>query len=75
MKSDSTTLQEMAAALDRVLNGERKGADRINGFVLLTFPFEGEVQRVNYISNAERGEVVEALKGIIERFETNETRH
>ena len=63
-------MQEIARGLDKILNGEAKGEDRTNGFVLLAFPFDGpEGQRVNYVSNAERDDIVAALKEIVARFE------
>ena len=63
-------MREIAAGLDKILNGEAKGSDKANGFVLLTFPFDGpEGARVNYISNAERADMLVALKEIVSRFE------
>jgi hypothetical protein len=61
----------VAATLDVTFNGDNKGDDRKNGFILLVFPFD-EVDgdgRCNYISNAERHDVVVMLKEQIKRFE------
>jgi hypothetical protein len=62
-------MNEVAKKLDRVFNGEAKGKDRENGFILLTFPFEGHGGRCNYISNANRKDVVIMLKEQLARFE------
>lgn len=40
-----------------------------NGFVLMMFPFEGREGRCNYISNAERADVVTLLKEQLSYFE------
>ena len=71
--SEATTrsyLREVAKGLDRVLNGDKTGPDRTTGFVLLAFPFGAEPgRRVNYASNAERADMLAALKEIVARFE------
>jgi hypothetical protein len=64
-------MNQIARGLDGVFNGDKKGADRHTGFVLLVFPFgEDPTNRVNYISNgSDRKEVVIMLKEMIRRFE------
>lgn len=62
-------MEAIARALDDVFNADRKGDDRQVGFILLVFPFEGREGRCNYISNAERNDVVTLLKEQIARFE------
>lgn len=63
-------MNALARDLDGLFNGDAKGHDRKNGFVLLVFPFNGpEGQRTNYISNAERKDMIVALKEIVARFE------
>lgn len=64
-------MNELAASLDRAFNGDdAKGPARKVGFVLLTFPFDGpEGQRTNYISNADRRDMIVGLKEILARFE------
>lgn len=63
-------MNDIAAALDNAFNGDARGANRKVGFVLLQFPFDGpEGQRTNYISNANRKDIVVALKEIVARFE------
>lgn len=64
----------LAAGLDEIFNGDKTGADRTTGFVLLVFPFtnaEGEKYegRANYISNARRADIVVLLKEQLARFE------
>jgi hypothetical protein len=66
-------MNAIAKALDQVLNGEVKGKDRKNGFVLMLYPFgnlaNGDA-RCNYISNgADRRDVVTLMKEMIARFE------
>ena len=63
-------MNAIARGLDQVLNGEARGKDRKNGFVLLVFPFEGHEGRCNYISNgADRKDIVTMFKEQIRRFE------
>ncbi len=61
-------MQTAAGEIDRMING--KAGPKLNGFVLLVFPFNGpEGQRTNYVSNADRTSIVVALKEIVARFE------
>lgn len=63
-------MNTLAGSLDRAFNGDKRGKDRATGFVLLTFPFGAEEgARTNYISNADRRDIVVALKEIVARFE------
>lgn len=62
-------MNSMAAGIDDVLNGDKTGADREWGFVLLVFPFHGADGRANYISNANRADIVVLLKEQLARFE------
>lgn len=59
----------LADAIDDVLNGDLRGKDRKVGFLLMVFPFSGSDGRANYISNAERADVVVMLKEQLARFE------
>jgi hypothetical protein len=61
-------MQALAGGLDKVLNGDAKGADRKVGFTLLTFNF-GEEGLVNYVSNADRADMVASLKSLLARWE------
>jgi hypothetical protein len=61
-------MQMLARALDEVFNGDLRGQDRHTGFVLMVFGF-GDTGRANYISNAERADVITLLKQQIARFE------
>lgn len=57
-------MNAIASVLDRVFNGE--SGPRGVGFVLLSFNFgEVEAGRINYISNAEREDVVLAMQEFI----------
>ena len=69
-------MNNLAVILDEAFNGDAKGKDRKNGFVLIVFPFTeavaaqaGGTGRANYISNADRRDVVTMLKEQIKRFE------
>lgn len=63
-------MNSLSRGIDAVLNGEAKGKDRKNGFVLLVFPFEGRDGRANYISNgADRKDIVTLFREQIARFE------
>lgn len=65
---DTETLQAIATGLDRVLNGELRGADRKVGFTLLAFNF-GDEGNVNYVSNADRADMIASLKSLLARWE------
>jgi hypothetical protein len=64
-------MQELAQRLDRFFNGPLRGKDRPTGFVLLVFPFGGDVSgRCNFVSNgADRRDIVALFKELIARFE------
>jgi hypothetical protein len=64
-------MNELAADLDTLLNPGPKAAARTTGFVLLMFPFDRK-GRANYISNANRADVVTLLKEQLARFEGQE---
>jgi hypothetical protein len=63
------TINKLAGGLDTIFNGNAKGEDREIGFILIVFPFEAHEGRANYISNANREDVVAMLKHQIARFE------
>ena len=60
-------MNELARKLDGFFNG--KDVPKHTGFVLLVFPFDNHEGRCNYISNANRGDVVTLLKEQLARFE------
>jgi len=63
-------MNALAAVLDTILNGQKRGADRQTGFVLLVFPFGEQKGRANFISNgANRQDIVTLFKEMIARFE------
>jgi hypothetical protein len=62
-------MNTLASTLDELFNGEATGPDRQTGFVLMVFPFHGAEGRANYISNAERADIVIMLKEQLARFE------
>jgi hypothetical protein len=62
-------MRALARTLDRVLNDDKTGDARDAGFVLLVFPFVDHEGRCNYISNANRDDVVIMLREQLARFE------
>jgi hypothetical protein len=62
-------MNSLAQMLDESFNGEAKGKDRTIGFCLLLFEFGNDPGRINYISNADRADVVTMLKEQLARFE------
>ena len=68
-------MNELARFIDDGINPARAAGVSPNGFILMVFPFDksadaGNLEaRMNYISNADRREVIQALKDQIVRFE------
>jgi hypothetical protein len=60
-------MNALAHGIDQILNGEKRPKE--TGFVLMVFPFEGHEGRCNYISNAQRADIVIMLKEQLKRFE------
>ena len=65
-------MNDLAADLDMVLNTGLKGKDRKTGFILMVFPFHTKDGRANYISNANRADVVRFLEEQLKRFKQQE---
>jgi len=63
------SMKQVARMIDAVFNEGATGDERTTGFILMVFPFEGHEGRCNYMSNAERKDVVTMLKEQIKRFE------
>jgi len=60
----------MAQTLDRILNGKKKGSGRLNGYVVLVFPFGDVTGRANYISNgADRKDIAILFREMAAKFE------
>lgn len=60
----------LARVIDEFLNGDVTKSERKTGFCILMFPFgDREESRINYISNAERKDMLTAMKELIARFE------
>jgi hypothetical protein len=60
-------MNALARGLDDVLNADTR--PKPNGFVLMVFPFEGFEGRANYISNANRKDIIVLLKEQLARFQ------
>lgn len=69
-------MQTLARMCDTVLNGD--GPKEI-GFAVLAWRFDQENiisgATVNYIGNAERDSLLQALKQIVQRWEAGEVKH
>lgn len=63
-------MRDVGDAIDLVFNGGLKGHDRKVGFALFIFKFgQGDDHRSNYISNANREDMLATLKEFIARAE------
>lgn len=62
-------MNQLAAGIDRVLNGDLTGGERRTGFVLMVFPFGSEDGRCNYISNGARVDIRVLLREQLARWE------
>jgi hypothetical protein len=60
-------MNALAHAVDELFNFDKN--DRKVGFILMVFPFGHEDHRCNYISNADRKDVVVLLKEQLARLE------
>jgi len=67
-------MRTLARGIDHHFNGTLlPGGTKKVGFILMVFPFgDADEGRCNYMSNAERSDVVRMLKEQIKRFETQE---
>lgn len=61
-------MNALAQGLDKILNHGHLPLKK-TGFVLLVFPFGNHEGRCNYISNAERDDIVVLLKEQLARFQ------
>lgn len=61
-------MNQTARLLDQIFNGDLKGEQRRVGFCLLTFNFGSGPGRCNYISNANREDIVVMLKEQLARL-------
>lgn len=63
-------MQAIAQSLDQVLNNDMQlGGKRTTGFVLMVFPFDDFDGRCNYISSADRKDMIKVLREQLRRFE------
>jgi hypothetical protein len=68
MTDTEMVMQTMAKTIDGFLNG--KADPKRIGFAILVFPFDApEGTRTNYVSNADRDDMITALKEVVARFE------
>jgi hypothetical protein len=59
-------MNDFARSIDKFLNGD--AATKRTGFVVLMFDF-GDNSRMNYISNAQREDMLPALRELLAHFE------
>jgi hypothetical protein len=62
-------MNQLGGFIDQFFNGDLRGKDRKVGFCLMVFGFDDGTGRANYISNADRADVVTLLKEQLARFE------
>jgi hypothetical protein len=62
-------MRGLATVLDQIFNGDDLGAAKKTGFVVMVFPFNNNSGRCNYISNADRADVVTLLREQLAYFE------
>lgn len=60
-------MRDLADSIDDLFN--RGVKPKRVGFILMLFPFDGNIGRCNYISNAERKDVITLLKEQVKYFE------
>jgi hypothetical protein len=60
-------MQALAQGIDEILNGRNQPKE--NGFILMMFKLGDKPGRCNYISNAERADVVALLREQLRYFE------
>lgn len=64
-------MNALAEGIDQILNGKGKPEPKKVGFVLLMFEFgQTEGGRVNYISNADRADMIAAMHEWLARAES-----
>jgi hypothetical protein len=64
----SAKMKFLERNIDRFFNGGLQGKDRKIGFCLMVYMTD-QAERANYVSNAERAEIVVALKAQLARLE------
>lgn len=72
-KEQEENMKVIGRGLDDILNGENCPRDKKKwGFAFLVFPFgEAPEGRINYLSNAEREDMLVSMKEFIARAEGN----
>ena len=63
-------MEAIARVVDEFINGDAKGKERKNAFVLLMFPFGDPPGRCNFMTNGvDREDIIVLFKEMISRFE------
>lgn len=63
-------MNKIGEMIDNTLNADLENQNREHGFALLVFPFENKIDsRVSYLSNANREDMITAMKEFIARAE------
>jgi len=70
MKRREQFFDDIALALDQSLRVTNNG-ERI-GFALFTFPFSGEGEAGDYVSNAQRSHMIKFMRELADRLERGE---
>lgn len=63
-------MRALAGGIDQLFNGKAKGDEKKTGFILMVFPFgeHTDGHRCNYMSNAQREQVVTLLEEQLAHF-------
>lgn len=71
-KDEVERMRALAQTIEWALNEDAKPGDSRLGFALFVFPFGADPNaKMNYISSAERGDMIAALIGFIDDYFTN----
>lgn len=68
----ASDMHDLGVVLDEYLNGpaDKRVEGRKNGFIVMVFPFNNPKGLCNYLSNADRKDVLALMKKQIARFES-----
>jgi hypothetical protein len=65
----ASTMKKIANTIDDIYNGDDARTPRATvGFILMVFPFGGPGFRTNYISNADKDDVIALLEDQVKRL-------
>ena len=71
MSDTATKVKETAENLRRIADTIKPMLPQAHGFLLMTFDFDAP-GRMNYLSNAQRGDVVKMLREFLTKYEADQ---